>query len=151
MGKGTLRKRFEDKYIPEPNSGCWLWIGSGHSAGYGSIFYNGKSDYAHRVSYILQYGEIPDGLQIDHLCRVRSCVNPDHLEAVTPRVNTKRGNASESLQSHYDLNRLKTHCPHGHEYSEENTLHTACGRRQCKTCNRDRQRRYRRLRGLSLA
>ncbi len=75
-----------DKIMPEPNSGCWFWLGA-LSRGYGSL----KNARAHRVAYEMTIGPIPEGLVIDHLCRVTSCVNPDHLEAVTQAENVRRG------------------------------------------------------------
>lgn len=130
----SLQERFETKYIPEPNSGCWLWTGGATSAGYG-IIYTGnsgelpKSTTAHRIAYLLFKGPIPDGLEIDHLCRVRSCVNPDHLEAVSHRVNLFRGKSISSIHS-----RL-THCPKGHPYSDDNLyVHNKTGWRQCRIC-----------------
>lgn len=85
--------RFMSHVSPEPNSGCWLWTASGGSGGYGS-FSIGRARanlMAHRVSYEMFRGPIPEGLHIDHLCRVRCCVNPAHLEPVTPRENVNRG------------------------------------------------------------
>lgn len=70
--------------------GCWIWSGAVHKTGYGQIKWNGKSTVAHRVVYTLTKGEIPKGLVIDHLCSVKLCVNPDHLEAVTSKTNTQR-------------------------------------------------------------
>lgn len=83
-----------EKAVPEPNSGCWLWMGALAATGYGVIGLGARSegvDLAHRVSYRLHCGEIPTGLDLDHLCRTRCCVNPDHLEPVTRRVNWERG------------------------------------------------------------
>ena len=79
---------------------------------------------AHRVAYELQVGPIPVGLQLDHLCRVRSCVNPAHLEPVTSAENTRRG-----------LRAMKTHCPQGHPYAGENLLIRPTGQRRCRTCH----------------
>ena len=111
---------------------CWLWAGYKEEQGYGQLFYreNGKNKYvyAHRLMYEQLVSPIPDGMVIDHLCRVRHCVNPDHLEVVTPRVNNDRG---------IPHNRTKTHCPRGHEYSGENLLVQKGGKytvRRCKVC-----------------
>lgn len=124
----------------EAPNGCWEWIGGGDQKGYGIIragdARNG-SRRAHRVSYELHRGPIPGGLTIDHLCRNRRCINPDHLEAVTSRVNTMRGNGIGVR------NAAVTHCPYKHPYSEENTKIDSRGRRRCRTCMRaaDRARR----------
>jgi len=91
----TPIQRFEDKYHPEPNSGCWIWLGALFPKGYGMIRWNKKVTPAHIVSYKLFRGPIPFGLQIDHLCRVRCCVNPYHLETVTGKENVRRGLCAE--------------------------------------------------------
>lgn len=116
---------------------CVLWTGSIDTRGYGYVKADGRTYRAHRLAYEEAHGEIPEGLVIDHLCRVRACVNPDHMEAVTQRVNVLRG---ESLQAQ---NARKTECIRGHAFDDENTLLTADGRRQCRTCTNARQlRRY---------
>lgn len=114
---------------------CWLWTGalnSQNGQGYGVAWAVGRLVVAHRCSYEMLTGPIPEGLQIDHLCRVRTCVNPDHLEPVTKRENGRRGLGGV----------LKTHCPAGHEYSPENTFVDHQGHRFCRACKRDRERRY---------
>lgn len=111
-------------------SGCWVWTGAGlTSRGYGLFWKDGKVQSAHRVVYELLVGEIPEGLTLDHLCRNRACVNPQHLEPVTQKVNTLRG---ESLSAKYAQ---RTHCKNGHEYTTENTS-LQYGWRRCNECNR---------------
>ncbi len=112
--------------------GCWLWIAGLDSYGYGQVWFEGKTTKAHLLLYKKLVGPIKKGLQLDHLCRQRNCCNPDHLEPVTPKVNTKRG-----LNHH----REKTHCLRGHPLSGANSdVYTPKrGGRQCRTCRRERE------------
>ena len=124
--------RFEAKYIPEPNSGCWLWVGALDGHGYGTFGAGGRDDgtvKAYRWSYERFKGPVPVGLDLDHLCRVRCCVNPDHLEAVTRSENLKRSPLM-GRQQH------KTACPLGHKY----TGLDARGSRICRVCINERKR-----------
>ena len=114
---------------------CWLFVGA-LVDGYGQIWDGSRVLYAHRVAYEELVGPIPDGLQLDHLCRVRRCVNPAHLEPVTGRVNILRG------QSPSARNATRTRCPLGHRLVAGN-LRAAQGRRQCLTCHRARNAIYR--------
>lgn len=85
---------YSHKILPEPNSGCWFWMGGLSERHYGVIYpARGRNVRAHRVAYQMTLGPIPDGLVLDHLCRIHCCVNPDHLEAVTQAVNVRRGMA----------------------------------------------------------
>ena len=105
---------------------CWIWTGSKTSAGYGNLAIQQRWHYAHRLSYELVIGPIPEGLVIDHLCRVRHCVNPDHLEPVTNRVNIARGMAPYGL---------RTTCRRGHDItSEANVYVQPDGGRRCRLC-----------------
>lgn len=107
---------------------CWLWLGAQDLQGYGRL----GARLAHRVSYELFSGPIPEGLEIDHLCRVRSCVNPAHLEPVTHQENMSR---SSLIGAH---NRDKTHCKRGHEFTPESTRLHLDGARACRICERER-------------
>lgn len=118
-----------------PN-GCWVRAGWRNPHGYTQGSLDGKKKLAHRIAYELTYGPVPEGHEIDHLCRNRACCNPDHLEAVTRRENQSRSDSTFTA-----INREKTHCPHGHPYNELNTLVTASGYRRCRWCNVLRKRR----------
>lgn len=129
-------ERLTEKFEIDPDTGCWVW-GAASDGKYGVISLNGRLVKAHRLSYMLHVGEIPEGLDLDHLCRVTRCVNPAHLEPVTRSENLRRGTGGGKAQ------RERTHCIHGHPLSGENLYVTPDGRRQCRTCGRERDRRYR--------
>lgn len=120
-------ERFVSK-LAFPDCGCWIWTGT-VVRGYGQISIDGKGVRTHRFAYEALVGPIPEGLQLDHLCRTPLCGNPDHLEPVTAQVNTLRGN---SIQAE---NAAKTHCKWGHPLSGENLL-ILPGHRYCRTCRR---------------
>lgn len=119
--------RFMEKVDKRPN-GCWVWVAAIKSGGYGGFGVGSKVVRAHRFAYEHFKGPVPDGLEIDHLCRNRACVNPDHLEAVDRRVNVLRGVSPAAV------NAVKTHCVHGHEFTPENTYIEGAGKRKCRTC-----------------
>ena len=131
----SMRERFwrnVDRTIGE--AACWLWGAFISPNGYGQFsFQTGKAKdtrltvWAHRCSYLLTHGSIPDGLYLDHLCRNRSCVNPSHLQPVSARENLMRGDTKAAN------NMTKTHCPSGHAYTGDN-LRVFGGSRQCRTC-----------------
>lgn len=141
-----MRSRLLSRLMIDP-SGCLLWTGARNDDGYGQIgttLDNGewRTLYSHRLMYEMFVGPIPAGHQIDHLCRVRHCAAPAHLEAVTQRENLLRGNGPAGEHSR------QTHCLNNHEFTEASTYRSATdGSRQCRACRRDRQRaRYRRNR-----
>lgn len=143
---GRVWKAIMDKSIAQKDAnrfwskvqkthGCWIWAAALQSAGYGVFRVGGTPGtllYAHRYSYEQTKGLIPEGMHLDHLCRNPSCVNPDHLEAVTPRVNCLRG-VGPSAQS-----AKKTHCSKGHPFEGQN-LYLRPDRvgRQCLTCKHE--------------
>ena len=131
--KKTELERFMLK-VAQGQKGCVFWTAGTTWNGYGLFWVNGRHVYAHRWAYEYFKGPIPDGLQLDHLCRNRSCVNPAHLEPVTQRENLLRGN------THAATNSAKTHCPKGHEYAGANLYTYPDGRRDCRTCQADRDR-----------
>lgn len=116
--------------------GCWEWQATVNWGGYGQFSMNGGHMMAHRASYILHCGPIPEGLDLDHLCRNRKCVCPDHLEPVTRSENLRRGETG--LWRH----RI-TECPYGHPYDEENTYNDGRGGRGCRKCRSEASRRSR--------
>lgn len=118
--------------------GCWEWMGSRDRQGYGRISVQRIGRLAHRVGYEMLVGPVPSGLELDHLCRVRCCVNPQHLEPVTHAENVRRGMAGV-MNNHNDR---KTHCPYGHPLSGPNLLIASSGRK-CRECMRARTRRWR--------
>lgn len=136
-GNKTQEERFWAKV--QKTNDCWLWIGTRNPEGYGLLFVSkGKSPTrAHRFSYELLRGPIPVGLELDHLCRVRACVNPDHLEPVTRSENMRRG------VGYGDWNKRKTQCRNGHPYDLINTYVTSTGERHCRICSRENTRAYR--------
>ncbi len=143
-----LRRVFE-KAIAGP-FGCAIWTGERAGSGYGVLYVAGRRTMVHRVAYEAMVGPIPDGMLIDHACHNRDlsclggwqclhrrCLNPFHLEPVTSQENT--------LRSHLTLagkNARKTHCYQGHEFTPENTRFLASGRRACRVCGLDLQRKY---------
>ena len=133
-------------YIRKDERGCWLWQGNIGAWGYGNLFIKRKPYRAHRVVLTLAHGPIPDGLVPDHLCRIKHCVNPNHLELVTHRENSRRGIHPRPAVA--DKRKALTHCKRGHPFSEANTHYQIDRRgswhRRCQVCHRiaERKRRY---------
>ncbi len=131
-----LRAQFEEQYEVQPD-GCWLWTGTIRGTGYGTMKIFGGFAYAHRLSYELFVGPIPDGLVIDHLCCNRACVNYEHLEPVTNQENLLR-----SPNTLAGKNARQSHCPQGHPYEGENLV-VFGGARACRECGRVHWRAWR--------
>ncbi|MBT2466574.1 HNH endonuclease [Streptomyces sp. ISL-66] len=133
----SLTDRFLDKVAPGPR-GCWDWTAHIKPNGYAQIKVNGRPQYAHRVAYELARGPIPAGLVIDHLCRRRHCVNPDHLDVTDTRTNILRGVSPAARRAH------QTHCVNGHPFDVANTYIAPNGTRHCRACSAARARHRRR-------
>lgn len=138
-------ERFWEKVNKQAAGGCWEWQASRMPNGYGRFVRDeGGSTLTHRIAYEMLVGPIPAGLQIDHLCRNRGCVNPAHLEPVTARQNVLR---SESMAAHHAK---KTHCPAGHPYAGDNLHIDRSGSRICRACHRQHEQNRRdRLKGAA--
>ncbi len=139
MNYHPFRVSAEDRFwakIKVDENDCWLWQGN-LTNGYGKLSVNGKEVQSHRYSYEKYKAKIPVGLVLDHLCRVRNCANPEHLEPVTKGENTRRGNAPAKIRQ---LHRNKTHCRQGHPYSGDNLIlqkqsNGKWRKRKCRACN----------------
>lgn len=137
----SLLEQLEDKFLID--DGCWEWTAAKQVGGYGVLNVAGRTTLAHRVVYELLVGPVPEGTEIDHLCRNRACVRPDHLDPVSKKVNIARG---ASLPAD---NARKTHCIRGHEFTPENLGKFVDGWRRCRICHAERERRYRAKRRAS--
>lgn len=129
--RGHIEQRFWS-YV-EWSEGCWAWHGALYPTGYGHFTWKRASGYAHRAAYLLAVGPIPEGMHLDHLCRTPRCVNPAHLEPVTPRANVLRSPIAEAAN-----NAAKTHCKHGHSLDDAYEWRRT-GRR-CRTCHLEKSR-----------
>ncbi|MFJ4107928.1 HNH endonuclease signature motif containing protein [Oerskovia enterophila] len=129
----VTRDDITSRYRLDEDTGCWHWTGAlNRHIGYGYF----RQKIAHRLSYELLVGPIPDGYQIDHLCRVRDCINPDHLEAVTPEENNRRSDSWSAVKMR------QTECHNGHPLSGDNLKITTRGSRQCRECRRNYKREW---------
>lgn len=130
--------------FPQDLSQCWLWHSGTFASGYGRFKVGGRKGRnmrVHRFSYMMITGQIPSGLELDHLCRTILCVNPSHLEPVTHAENMKRARGLTVSSNH--PNRRKTHCPKGHAYSPDNCYLSKIGWRTCRQCTLAGQKRRR--------
>lgn len=135
--------------VPWTLGGCWIWTAVRDRRDYGKVhdpiaYQEGlcRTRLAHVVVYELLVGPVPEGKELDHLCRVHSCVRPTHMDAVTHRVNLLRGDSMIARQA------AQTHCHAGHQFDEKNTrINKRNGKRVCRACHRDRERKRRRMKG----
>lgn len=134
--KGDFKPLLErmKKHVILGDGGCILWTGYRARSGYAYITRDHVPMLAHRVAYEELVGPIPSGLTIDHLCRVRHCVNPEHMEPVTIGVNVRRRQLSAEARRGMAHNATRTHCPQGHPYDEANTYLDRKGKRYCRAC-----------------
>lgn len=135
FGDSRLPQRFWDKCSVATGTGCWMWSACTCDGGYSRFDFDGSLRLGHRFAYQVLVGDVPDGLQLDHLCRTRNCVNPEHLEPVTGRVNILRG------VSFAAKNAIKTHCKKGHPFDDDN-VYLWRGSRYCVVCRADARSRY---------
>lgn len=132
----TVRERLLAN-ITEGSGGCWIFTGTLNLSGYGVFGGHGMTS-SHRAAFVEYRGPIPEGLELDHLCRVPACCNPDHLEPVTTAENMRRMHEARTREGLRPP--LSTHCKRDHEYTPENTWRSSEGTRVCRRCNLDGQK-----------
>lgn len=135
MGYLTLEQQLLERIVIDDN-GCWLWTAHLSRGKRGSGYGKHGKDYAHRLAYEVWVGSIPPDKEIDHLCRVRRCIRPAHLEVVSRQTNLLRGETFAARHA------ATTHCPQGHRYDEANTRWSSIGQRSCRFCHNAQQRAY---------
>jgi len=137
LPRPSVQDRIEAKSLRQGD--CTVWTGNKNNMGYGMMLVDGRMQLVHRVVYELKKGPIPTGLVLDHLCRVPTCIEVDHLEPVTQAENCRRGKRGVLHVPGSDINHRnlkKTCCPRGHPYDEKNTYRNAKGHRWCRACAR---------------
>jgi hypothetical protein len=140
----NLPDRFTSKYQVDPETGCWEWQAALKTSGYAQFWNGTRMQPGHRFAYETVIGPVPEGLHLDHLCRNRICVNPLHVEPVTMEENIRRSPLNQAM---WEAKRARTHCPHGHPFSPENTSARNDGwkgnpSRRCRACAKDAQDRF---------
>lgn len=142
--KKTIEERLMEKCSPEPNTGCWLWIGAHQPSGYGQLWNGERPEQAHRISYRIYFGKFSEKLEIDHICRQPSCINPNRLRVVSHKENMRASNTIMGINSR------KTHCQNGHLLCGKNLLRLKNGSRNCRICrNEYARKRKRRIREMA--
>lgn len=134
-----MNQKYVDRFmsrIEVAPDGCWIWQSTINNQGYGVIAFEGKARKAHRFAHEVFIGPIPEGFDVDHLCRVRSCANPEHLEAVTHRENVLRGVGRAAQGARQET------CVKGHPFDSTTVRPNGRGQRVCRTCNNERNRAY---------
>jgi hypothetical protein len=152
LHSSTVAERLWPRFELKPDTGCWMWQGADNGKGYGQIWMNGRMRRVHRIAYLLTFGPLPADKQIDHLCRERACLNPEHMQVVSNRENVARGNGPGALAAR--TNR----CKNGHEFTPENTYHYTHSQskgggpgRRCNTCHAATNRAYKQRQKAALA
>jgi hypothetical protein len=140
-----LPTRFWNKVNVNQRTGCWEWTGCLNAYGYGHVWDRETKGTvrAHRFAFQKLIGPIPDGMELDHVCRVRHCVNPEHLDVVTTAENSRRSPVVAGVFARgVSMQLSKTHCPYGHEYTDANLIVDADGHRVCRECRNDKYKRW---------